>query len=194
MATNLLDLTAEIVIAHASVTEMSLDDLLKELRTVYETLQALEKAEKPVTIETSAQEPKKRDRKPKALPESIKEPGVLSQPVIKTQEPAELVAEKTEEKPDIPPAPAMTILEAFKPDQVGCMICGKTGMKTLKRHLGTAHNLMPVQYRKQFNIPKDQPLAATEYVEKRRQAALDRGLGEKLVAARAARKAKQTGE
>ena len=47
---------------------------------------------------------------------------------------------------------------------------------------------------KRFNISKDQPLAATEYVAKRRQAALDRGLGEKLVAARAARKAKQTGE
>jgi len=43
-------------------------------------------------------------------------------------------------------------------------------------------------------IPKDQPLAATEYVEKRRQAALDRGLGEKMAAARAAKKAKQTGE
>jgi predicted transcriptional regulator len=194
MTTNLVDLTAEIVIAHASVTEMSLDDLLKELKMVYATLQSLEEGEKPVTTEIPAQEPKKRGRKPKALPESIKEPGVLSQPVIKTQEPAERVAEKAEEKPATPPVPAMTILEAFKPDQVGCMICGKTGMKTLKRHLGTAHNLKPVQYRKQFNIPKDQPLAATKYVEKRRQAARDRGLGEKLVAARAARKAKQTGK
>ena len=174
MATNLLDLTADIVIAHASVTEMSSNDLLKELKTVYATLQALERGEKPVTIETSAQEPKKRSKK--------------------AQEPAEPVAEKAEEKPAIPPAPAITILEAFKPDQVGCMICGKTGMKTLKRHLGIAHNLKPGKYRKQFNIPKDQPLAATEYVAKRRQAALDRGLGEQLASARAARKAKQTGE
>ena len=44
------------------------------------------------------------------------------------------------------------------------------------------------------DIPKDQPLAATEYVAKRRQMALDRGLGDDLAAARAARKAKQTGE
>ena len=87
----------------------------------------------------------------------------------------------------------MTIEEAFKPDQVSCMICGKTGMKTLKRHLATAHDLKPGKYRKQFNIPKDQPLVATEYVEKRRQAVLDRGLGEKVAAARAAKKAKQTG-
>jgi len=41
------------------------------------------------------------------------------------------------------------------------------------------------------NIPKDQPLAATEYVAKRRQMALDRGLEHKLAAARAAKKAKQ---
>jgi len=174
MATNLLDLTADIVIAHASVTELSSDDLLKELKTVYATLQALEKGEKPVTIETSAQEPKKRSKK--------------------TQEPAEPVAEKAEEKPATPPAPAMTIEEAFKPDQVACMICGKKGMTTLKRHLGTAHDLKPGKYRKQFNIPKDQPLAATEYVEKRRQAALDRGLGEKMAAARAAKKERETGE
>ncbi|MFH1083166.1 MAG: MucR family transcriptional regulator [Pseudomonadota bacterium] len=194
MATNLIDLTAEIVIAHSSVTEMTSDDLLTEIRLVYATLEGLEKGEKPVTIETSTREPKKRGRRPNALPESIKEPEVLSQPVIEAQEPAEPVAEKMEEKPASPPAPAMTISEAFKPDQVGCMICGKTGMKTLKRHLSSAHDLKPGQYRKQFNIPKDQPLAATKYVEKRRQAALDRGLGEKLAATRKAKKAKQAEE
>jgi hypothetical protein len=30
----------------------------------------------------------------------------------------------------------MIIEEAFKPDQVACMICGKKGMTTLKRHIG----------------------------------------------------------
>ena len=170
MATNLQDLTAEIVSAHASMTEMTSDDLLTEIKMVYATLEGLEKGK----IEIPSQKPKKRGRK--------------------AQEPAETSAEKTEEKPAIPAAPALTIEEAFKPDQVGCMVCGKTGMTTLKRHLTAAHDLKPGQYRKQFNIPKDQPLAATEYVAKRRQIALDRGLGDKLVAARAARKAKQTGE
>ena len=60
--------------------------------------------------------------------------------------------------------------------------------------LTTVHGLKPGQYRKQFNVPKGQPLAATEYVTKRRQMALDRGLGENLAVARAARKARQTGE
>ena len=174
MATNLLDLTAEIVGAHASVTEMTSDELLTEIKMVYATLEGLEKGEESVSVEKPAQEPKKRSKK--------------------TPETAHLIEASAEEKPVIPPAPALTIEEAFKPDQVACMICGKKGLTTLKRHLTAAHDLKPGQYRKQFNIPKDQPLAATEYVAKRRQIALDRGLGDKLVAARAARKAKQTGE
>ncbi len=167
MATDLIELTADIVIAHTSMTEMSSDDLLKEIKMVYATLEGLEKGK----IEISAQEPKKRGRKAK-----------------------ETVAAITAEKPAMPPAPALTIEEAFKPDQVACMLCGKKGLTTLKRHLTTAHDLKPGQYRKQFKIPKDQPLAATEYVAKRRQMALDRGLGDNLAAAREAKKAKQAKE
>src|SRR4030065_1044106 len=163
MATNLQDLTAEIVSAHASMTEMTSDDLLTKNKMVYATLEGLEKGK----IEIPSKKHKKRGRK--------------------AQEPAETSAEKKEEKPACPAAPALTIEEAFKPDQVGCMVCGKKGLTTLKRHLTAAHDLKPGQYRKQFNIPKDQPLAATEYVAKRRQIALDRGLGDKLVAARGAR-------
>jgi predicted transcriptional regulator len=170
MAADLIELTAEIVSSHVSMTEMSSDDLLKELKMVYATLEGLEKGK----VDIPSREPQKRGRK--------------------AAEPSEPVTQKAQDKSAIPPAPAMTILEAFKPDHVGCMICGKTGMKTLKRHLATAHDLKPGRYRKQFNIPKEQPLAATEYVAKRRQIALDRGLGDKLAAARAARKVKQTGE
>jgi predicted transcriptional regulator len=164
---DLREVTAEIVIAHANMNEMSSDDLLKELKAVYAILEGLGNDE----IEIPTQESKKRGRKPKAIVETI-----------------------TEGKPAIPAAPALTIEEAFKSDQVACMICGKTGMKTMKRHLTTAHNLKPGQYRKQFSIPKDQPLAATDYVAKRRQSSLDKGLGDNLAKARAARKAKQMGE
>ena len=67
------------------------------------------------------------------------------------------------------------------------MICGKAGLTTLKRHLTIAHDMKPAQYKKQFNISADQPLAAKDYVEKRRQMALDRGLGNNLAKARAAK-------
>lgn len=82
--------------------------------------------------------------------------------------------------------PAVSKKKAFGKDKVFCMICGK-GMKTLTRHLKTAHDLKPGQYRKQFGIPRTQSLAAKSYSESRRQMALDRGLPEKLAVARAAR-------
>jgi predicted transcriptional regulator len=71
------------------------------------------------------------------------------------------------------------------------MICGK-GTKALTRHLKTAHDLKPRQYRKQFGIPAKQSLAAKSYSEPCRQMALDRGLGDKLALARAARGKKAT--
>ena len=163
MASDLIELTADIVISHVSITEISPDDLLTEIKSVYTTLLGLQTGE----IEISGQEPKKRGRKPKGAEAAI---------------------------PAIPQAPAMTLEEAFKPDQVACMICGKKGLTTLKRHLTTAHSMKPGQYRKQFNVPKDQPLSATDYIAKRRQSALDRGLGENLAKARAARKANQERE
>ena len=83
--------------------------------------------------------------------------------------------------------PAVSKKKAFGKDKVYCMICGK-GMKTLTRHLKTAHDLKPGQYRKQFGISGKQSLAAKSYSESRRQMALDKGLGDKLAAARAAKR------
>ncbi len=172
MATEILDLTADIVIAHVSVTEMSSKDLLREIRLVHATLAELAGGGKDATIELSERKTAKKDKNSK--------------------DSTEAAAEK--KKTVIPSVPAMTLEEAFRPDQVACMICGKRGMVTLKRHLASAHDLKPGQYRKQFQVPKDQPLAATQYVEKRRQSALDRGMAEKLAAARAAKKDRKTAE
>ncbi len=83
-------------------------------------------------------------------------------------------------------APAISRKKAFGKDKIVCMICGKE-MKTLARHLKTAHGLKPSEYRKQFEIPANQPLAARNYSESRRAMAVERGLGENLAKARAAR-------
>src|SRR6202790_2900120 len=87
--------------------------------------------------------------------------------------------------------PRLTIKQAFKKDEVICMVCGKGGFKTLKRHLTLAHSLKPGEYRKQFGIPSTQSLAAKSYSESRRQLAIDKGLGEGLVKFRASEKAKK---
>lgn len=85
--------------------------------------------------------------------------------------------------------PAVSRKKAFGKDKIYCMICGK-GMKTLSRHLKTAHSMTASEYRKQFDIPRTQSLAAKNYSETRRQMAIDRGLGEKLAKARAAKGSK----
>ena len=82
--------------------------------------------------------------------------------------------------------PVVSRKKAFGKDNIYCMICGK-GFKTLSRHLKTSHDMSASEYRKQFDIPRSQSLAAKNYSDKRRQMAIDRGLGEKLAKARAAR-------
>lgn len=141
--TSILEMTAEIVSAHASTSNMTKEELVGELNDVYAALSALEKGE----IETNSSE--------------------------------------TEED-----GPAVSRKKAFGKDKIYCMICGK-GMKTLARHLKTAHEMTASEYRKQFDIPRSQSLAAKKYSETRRQMAIDRGLGEKLAKARAARTKKK---
>jgi predicted transcriptional regulator len=89
-----------------------------------------------------------------------------------------------------PAAPTLSMKKAFQNDQVGCLVCGKTGFKTLTRHLKQAHDLKPGQYRKQFNIPSSQSLTAKNYSEARRKSANENNLAANLEKARAVRAAK----
>ena len=146
MTQSLVELTASIVSAHASGSQMSKEDLLGEINAVYSSLKALEGG----------------------TPEALE----ASEPACQ--------------------APALTIRKAFKDDQIGCMICGKTGFKTLTRHLKQAHDLKPGQYRKQFNISPTQALTAKNYSEARRAAAKENNLAANLEKARAVRASKKT--
>ena len=82
MAT-LLELAAEIVSSHASVTSMSTEELLIEIQKVHAALKSIEAG-------------------------------------------TEVVVEEVEEA-----KPALTVKEAFKKNEVICMVCGKGGFKTL---------------------------------------------------------------
>jgi predicted transcriptional regulator len=86
--------------------------------------------------------------------------------------------------------PAITIKQAFKKNEVICMVCGKGGMKTLTRHIKQAHDLKPGQYKKQFGIPSKQSLTAKDFSEARRKSAQERGLADNLAKAREVRAAK----
>jgi predicted transcriptional regulator len=81
----------------------------------------------------------------------------------------------------------ISIRQAFRKDEVICMVCQKGGFKTLKKHLTTAHQLTPGQYRKQFGIKSSQKLAAKSFSDARRKAAEERGMTDILAKARAKR-------
>ena len=115
------------------------------------------------------------------LLEEIKEVYSALSAMEKGEMPAEQQAAEEQEE-----APVVSKRKAFGKNAVTCMICGKQ-MKTLARHLKTAHDMKPTEYRKQFDIPRTQPLAAKAYSESRKQMAIDRGLGENLAKARAAK-------
>lgn len=101
-----------------------------------------------------------------------------------------------ETAPEAPAAEAkpekINFKKVFKDKEVICLLCNK-GFTTLKRHLTQAHQITEKDYKKQFNIPSKQKLVAKEYSEQRRKAANERGLGDVLTKARAARVAKKTG-
>jgi len=98
------------------------------------------------------------------------------------------LSELTGQQPEEPKAPVLTIKQAFKKNEVICMICNKGGFKTLARHISMVHNLKPGQYRKMFGIKSTQKLSAKSFSEAMAKAALDRGQVDILAKAREKRK------
>jgi predicted transcriptional regulator len=76
------------------------------------------------------------------------------------------------------PAPAVSVRSSVKPDYLICLACGRK-QKTLKRHLATAHQLDPQQYRVQYGLSRDYPMVAPSYAQQRREMAQAIGLGRK---------------
>ena len=126
-------------------------------------------------------------KKEMTLEELQKEMITISQMIKAIDEgpPQEPVAEAPVEEPK----PTLTIKQAFKKDEIICMVCSKGGFKTLKKHLSVAHQLTPGQYRKQFGIKSTQKLAAKSFSDARRQAAVERGMVDVLAKARETRMA-----
>lgn len=75
------------------------------------------------------------------------------------------------------PQGAVTIRSSIKPQHLVSMIDGKP-YKMLKRHL-SLNGYTPESYREAFNLPRDYPMVAAEYVEVRRNLAKKSGLGRK---------------
>jgi predicted transcriptional regulator len=74
------------------------------------------------------------------------------------------------------PQPAVPVKKSVFPDYIVCLEDGKK-LKMLKRHLQTHYSLTPDQYREKWGLPRDYPMVAPNYAEKRSALAKSIGLG-----------------
>ncbi len=74
------------------------------------------------------------------------------------------------------PEPAVPIRKSVTPDYLVCLEDGKK-LKMLKRHLASAYNMTPEQYRKRWGLPADYPMVAPNYAQQRSSLAKSIGLG-----------------
>ncbi len=72
--------------------------------------------------------------------------------------------------------PFVSIEDSIKPDHIVCLEDGKR-LKMLKRHLKTAYNMTPEQYKERWNLPSDYPMVAPNYAQQRSHLAKSSGLG-----------------
>ena len=74
------------------------------------------------------------------------------------------------------PSPAVAVRRSIMPDYIVCLEDGKK-LKMLKRHLKTAYNTTPEEYRERWGLPADYPMVAPNYAKQRSALAKKIGLG-----------------
>lgn len=74
--------------------------------------------------------------------------------------------------------PAVPIKRSVFPDYIICLENGKK-LKMLKRHLKTAYDMTPEEYREKWGLPADYPMVAPNYAKHRSTLAKEIGLGTK---------------
>jgi predicted transcriptional regulator len=83
------------------------------------------------------------------------------------EEPSEPIVERT---------PAVSIRRSVTQNFVVCLECGWKG-KMLRRHLTARHGLTVDQYRGRWKLPREHPMTALDYSERRSAMAKQLGLG-----------------
>jgi len=77
-----------------------------------------------------------------------------------------------------PRPPAVPVKRSVMADYIVCLEDGRK-LKMLKRHLKTAYNLTPDEYRSRWNLPSSYPMVAPNYAQRRSDFAKKIGLGRK---------------
>ena len=100
-------------------------------------------------------------------------PGELPQLIRTVHE-----ALKSPDQAAAKPEPAVSIKQSVKPEYIVCLDDGKK-LKMLKRHLRSAYNMSPDEYRQKWGLPADYPMVAPKYAALRSKLAKKVGLGRK---------------
>jgi predicted transcriptional regulator len=74
------------------------------------------------------------------------------------------------------PEPAVPVKRSVTPDYIICLEDGRK-LKMLKRHLRTAYDMTPAQYRDKWQLQPDYPMVAPNYAKARSALARKIGLG-----------------
>ncbi len=74
--------------------------------------------------------------------------------------------------------PAVSVKKSITPDFIICLEDGKK-LKMLKRHLKTAYDMTPEEYRERWGLAADYPMVAPSYARQRSRLAKQIGLGTK---------------
>lgn len=98
-------------------------------------------------------------------------PDLINQ-VYRTLASVESSATTMQERPE----PAVPIKKSITNDYIICLEDGKK-LKMLKRHLKTAYNMTPEEYRERWGLPADYPMVAPSYAAQRSTLAKKIGLG-----------------
>ncbi|MEO0682856.1 MAG: MucR family transcriptional regulator [Pseudomonadota bacterium] len=81
-------------------------------------------------------------------------------------------------EPVVELVPAVPIKKSITDDYIVCLEDGKK-LKMLKRHLKTAYDMTPEDYRSKWGLAPDYPMVAPAYARKRQELAKQIGLGRK---------------
>ncbi len=74
------------------------------------------------------------------------------------------------------PEPVVPVRRSVGKNHLTCLVCGRKH-KMLKRHLATAHEITPSEYREMFRLKADYPMTAPNYARIRSELAKKIGLG-----------------
>ncbi len=79
--------------------------------------------------------------------------------------------------------PVVPVRRSVGKNHLTCLVCG-TKRKILKRHLATAHEITPSEYREMFTLQSDYPMTAPNYAKVRSELAKRIDLGSRKPTAR----------